>query len=318
MANARSNARLPAACSGDRPFRPRALRRPRVPPDRPLSRRSLRHGDGRARRPQHLLLRLRPVGGRLEVRRRRREVVQRLRRLLRRLRGCRRRRRVRSQRDLRGPRREDGPRQRVLELRRLEVHRRGQELALRRPRGHAAHRPHPRPSDEPRHRLRRRHGRSLAVERGAGVYKSTDGGTSWEKVLFANEDAGAVDLVSRAGQSARALRQHLERAPHAARLLERRARAPISGRAPTPARPGRSSRTCRHARRAARHHRRDRLAREPGSGLGAHRGARTAACSAPTTPARAGRRSTATAPCAPAPGTTRASSPTRRTRTACT
>ena len=28
-----------------------------------------------------------------------------------------------------------------------------------------------------------------------GVYKSTDGGKSWNKVLFANEDAGAVDLV---------------------------------------------------------------------------------------------------------------------------
>ncbi len=28
-----------------------------------------------------------------------------------------------------------------------------------------------------------------------GVYKSTDGGNSWKRVLFANEDAGAVDLV---------------------------------------------------------------------------------------------------------------------------
>jgi photosystem II stability/assembly factor-like uncharacterized protein len=28
-----------------------------------------------------------------------------------------------------------------------------------------------------------------------GVYKSTDGGASWEKVLYANEDAGAVDLT---------------------------------------------------------------------------------------------------------------------------
>ncbi|MEO0973302.1 MAG: glycosyl hydrolase, partial [Pseudomonadota bacterium] len=32
-----------------------------------------------------------------------------------------------------------------------------------------------------------------------GVYKSTDGGTSWEKILFANEDAGAVDLVFEPG-----------------------------------------------------------------------------------------------------------------------
>lgn len=28
-----------------------------------------------------------------------------------------------------------------------------------------------------------------------GVYKSTDGGTTWKKVLFANENAGAIDLI---------------------------------------------------------------------------------------------------------------------------
>ena len=28
-----------------------------------------------------------------------------------------------------------------------------------------------------------------------GVYKSTDGGTTWRKVLFANKDAGAIDLI---------------------------------------------------------------------------------------------------------------------------
>ena len=32
-----------------------------------------------------------------------------------------------------------------------------------------------------------------------GVYKSTDGGKSWEKVLFVNEDAGAVDLILEPG-----------------------------------------------------------------------------------------------------------------------
>ncbi|MEM9684518.1 MAG: glycosyl hydrolase, partial [Pseudomonadota bacterium] len=32
-----------------------------------------------------------------------------------------------------------------------------------------------------------------------GVYKSTDGGETWEKVLYANEDAGAVDLVLEPG-----------------------------------------------------------------------------------------------------------------------
>ena len=28
-----------------------------------------------------------------------------------------------------------------------------------------------------------------------GVYKSTDGGTNWKKVLFSNENAGVVDLI---------------------------------------------------------------------------------------------------------------------------
>lgn len=32
-----------------------------------------------------------------------------------------------------------------------------------------------------------------------GVYKSTDGGETWEKILYANEDAGAVDLVFQPG-----------------------------------------------------------------------------------------------------------------------
>ena len=32
-----------------------------------------------------------------------------------------------------------------------------------------------------------------------GVYKSTDGGETWDKVLFANEDAGAVDLIFQPG-----------------------------------------------------------------------------------------------------------------------
>ena len=32
-----------------------------------------------------------------------------------------------------------------------------------------------------------------------GVYKSTDGGETWDKILFANEDAGAVDLVLQPG-----------------------------------------------------------------------------------------------------------------------
>ena len=32
-----------------------------------------------------------------------------------------------------------------------------------------------------------------------GVYKSTDGGKTWDKILFANEDAGAVDLIFQPG-----------------------------------------------------------------------------------------------------------------------
>jgi photosystem II stability/assembly factor-like uncharacterized protein len=29
-----------------------------------------------------------------------------------------------------------------------------------------------------------------------GVYRSKDGGKTWERILFANEDAGAVDLCA--------------------------------------------------------------------------------------------------------------------------
>ena len=36
-------------------------------------------------------------------------------------------------------------------------------------------------------------------DEGRGVYKSTDGGETWNKILFANEDAGAVDLVFQPG-----------------------------------------------------------------------------------------------------------------------
>jgi len=53
-----------------------------------------------------------------------------------------------------------------------------------------------------------------------GVYKSTDGGETWNKVLFANEDAGAVDLVFQPGNPRiiYASTWNVRRTPHETRV----------------------------------------------------------------------------------------------------
>ncbi len=94
-------------------------------------------------------------------------VAERLRRLLRRLDRRRRRVGVGPQRGLRGWRRGDGARQRLARRRRLEVHRRRQDLEARRARRRAADPPHPHPPQEPRPRLRRRPRPSLRAQRDA-------------------------------------------------------------------------------------------------------------------------------------------------------
>ena len=73
-----------------------------------------------------------------------------------------------------------------------------------------------------------------------GVYRSTDGGTTWERILFANANAGAIDLVLDPTQPARPLRLDLARAAHAVQPRERRRRARRSGSRPTAATPGTS------------------------------------------------------------------------------
>ena len=55
-----------------------------------------------------------------------------------------------------------------------------------------------------------------------GVFRSTDGGDTWERVLFVSENAGAVDISMDPGNPARALRLRLAGAPGAVDAVERR------------------------------------------------------------------------------------------------
>ena len=74
-----------------------------------------------------------------------------------------------------------------------------------------------------------------------GVYRSVDGGDTWERVLFANENAGAVDLVMDPTNPRVLYASDLEGCA-APRTRSRAAgRARRSGRRPTAATPGRIS-----------------------------------------------------------------------------
>ena len=55
-----------------------------------------------------------------------------------------------------------------------------------------------------------------------GVFRSTDGGDTWERVLFVSEDAGAVDISMDPGNPRDAVRLHLAGAPCAVDAVERR------------------------------------------------------------------------------------------------
>ena len=57
-----------------------------------------------------------------------------------------------------------------------------------------------------------------------GVFRSGDGGNTWEKVLFRSENAGAVDLSYRSQQSPHSLRLHLGNPAHALEPHQRRPR----------------------------------------------------------------------------------------------
>jgi hypothetical protein len=52
-----------------------------------------------------------------------------------------------------------------------------------------------RPSDEPGSRLRRRFGHHAAPNPERGVFRSKDGGKTWDKILFRDNKTGAIELI---------------------------------------------------------------------------------------------------------------------------
>ena len=86
-----------------------------------------------------------------------------------------------------------------------------------------------------------------------GVFRSTDGGKSWKKVLFKNDNVGAVDVAIDPTELARRLRQPLEYAAAAVVRISRRTDpAAASSSPPTAAPRGSSSPTaCRRKASAA-------------------------------------------------------------------
>ncbi len=148
-----------------------------------------------------------------------------------------------------------------------------------------------------------------------GVFRSKDGGRTWEKVLYRGPQAGAIDLdvrpVERRGPLRRTLAGHppplgsRERRPRERALQVHRRRRHLEG---DHAQPG-------SAARARRQDRRDGLGRRARPRVGDRRGGGRRRL-----PLRRRRRQLdegqrVARPAGSAPGTTRASTPTRRTRT---
>ena len=72
----------------------------------------------------------------------------------------------------------------------------GQDLDAHRPRRHAADRPgHRRSARIPTSCSSPRSATSTAPHPDRGVYRSRDGGATWQKVLFKGDDVGAIDLA---------------------------------------------------------------------------------------------------------------------------
>ena len=93
-----------------------------------------------------------------------------------------------------------------------------------------------------------------------GVFRSTDGGATWTKVLYKDENTGAVDLVVRSGERRHRLRRAVGGAAvavgEAARTTLNLRRTTASTARPTAARPGsRSAPACPTATRRPRPHR---------------------------------------------------------------
>ena len=51
-----------------------------------------------------------------------------------------------------------------------------------------------------------------------GVFKTTDGGQSWQRILYLNESAGAASISMDPGPAGRTLRKHVESPAHALRV----------------------------------------------------------------------------------------------------
>ena len=231
--------------------------------------------------------------------------------------GAHRRRPVAAERDLRRHRRGVHPRQRVARRRRLSLRRRRPHLAAPRARRHAPHRPHARPpARTPTSSTSRRSATPGARTAERGVFRSRNGGATWEHVLFSSERAGAVDLLDGPAQPARALRRGVAGAAHAVEHDERRPGLGALASPPTAATPGPTSAGTRGCRRACSAG--SAWPSPPADGRrvyarGRGRGRRAV-------PVRRRRRDLAAAPArrrasAAGPGTTCTSSPTRATPT---
>ncbi len=55
-------------------------------------------------------------------------------------------------------------------------------------------RPYPHSSEESRHRVRRRAGPAVRSQRERGLFKTTDGGKTWEKILYVDDKTGVIDM----------------------------------------------------------------------------------------------------------------------------
>ena len=134
-------------------------------------------------------------------------------------------------------------------------------------------------------------GRLWGANKERGVFKTTDGGVTWQHVLAINENTGATDLIMDPANSKVLIAAGVFAAPHRAMGSTAAGRTPASTRARMPAGPGASSpAACRPATPAASAS--TSIAATRTSSTPSSRTAR-AACSARRTKARRGPRSTA-------------------------